>query len=108
MHDQACALNKDTVAAGVLADKVCHASAQLGLDHFHLLIGAGRHCFETSIRLSGHLCFILVHRGVELEARRQLLRLAALLHYVIHFSNIKTFLSGCLMLLLLGDILQCW
>jgi hypothetical protein len=101
MHDQARALYKDAIAAGVLADKVRHESTQLGLDHFHFLIGAGRHSFETSIRLSGHLCFILVHRGVDLEARGQLLRLATLLYWVIHFSDLKAFLCDCFMLLLL-------
>ena len=108
MHDQARAFHKDAIAAGVLADKVRHESTQLGLDHFHFLIGARRHSFETSIRLSGHLCFILVNRGVDLEARGQLLRLATLLYWVIHFSDLKAFLSDCFMLLLLRGILLCW
>ena len=52
VHDEACALDKDAVAARVLADEVGHHAAKRRLDHLDFLVGAWRHGLQSRVGLA--------------------------------------------------------
>ena len=52
VHDEARALEKDAVAARVLADEVGHHAAERRLDHLDFLVGAWRHGLQSRVGLA--------------------------------------------------------
>lgn len=52
VHDKARALDKDAVAARVLADEVGHHAAERRLDHFDFLVGAWLHGLKSRVGLA--------------------------------------------------------
>ena len=52
VHDEARALDKDAVAARVLADEVGHHAAERRLDHLDFLVGAWRHGLQSRVGLA--------------------------------------------------------